>query len=42
MDEKKFEELYDKIDHETAGQGDSPYSQELLDELNGKKKEKKE
>ena len=41
MNDEEFERLYARIDHRTAGQGDSPYTQELLDEMNGKKKEEK-
>ena len=44
LTDKEFDRLWEGIDHRTAGQGDSPYSQEFVDELFGnteKKKKKK-
>ncbi len=41
MTDKEFERLLEGIDYSQGGQGDSPYSQEYVDELFGKKKERK-
>ena len=44
LTDEEFERLWKGIDHRKAGQGDSPYTQEFVDELFGndsKKKEKK-
>ena len=42
MDDKEFKKLLEGIDYRQGGQGDSPYSQEFVDELFGNdKKEKK-
>lgn len=43
MDDKEFNKLASKIDWGNSEDCDSPYSQDFLDEMNGKdkKKEKK-
>ena len=40
MTDEEFNELLKGYDFKKAGEGDSPYTQELLDELNGKTEEK--
>ena len=34
MDDKEFDRLWEKYNGRKAGEGDSPYTQELLDEMN--------
>jgi len=41
MTEEEFNRLWGKIDHEQGGQGDSPYTQEFVDEQFGNDKKKK-
>ena len=43
MTDKEFNRLWEGIDHRQGGQGDSPYTQEFVDELfgNAKKRKKK-
>ena len=41
MDDKEFKRLLEGIDYRQGGQGDSPYSQDYVDELYGRKKKKK-
>ena len=42
LTDKEFNRLWEGIDHRQGGQGDSPYTQEFVDELFGNnKKEKK-
>ena len=38
MNDKEFDRLWEKLNGRKAGEGDSPYTQELLDEMNGRKK----
>ena len=40
MTDKEFERLWEGIDHRQGGQGDSPYSQEFVDELFGNKRKR--
>ena len=40
MTDEEFDRLWEKLNGR-KGDGDSPYTQELLDEMNGKKKEEK-
>ena len=40
MDDKEFKQLLEGIDYRQGGQGDSPYSQDYVDELYGRKKRK--
>ena len=40
MDDKEFDRLWGKFNGRKSGEGDSPYIQELLDEMNGKNKSK--
>ena len=40
MDDKEFDRLWEKFNGRKSGEGDSPYTQELLDEMNGKNKSK--
>ena len=42
MNDREFDLLWEKLNGRKAGQGDSPYTQELLDEMNGRKKRKVE
>lgn len=41
MKDEEFDRLWGKIDHRQGGQGDSPYTQEYVDELFGNDKNKK-
>ena len=41
MNDEEFDRLWEELNGRKAGEGDSPYTQELLDEMNGKKKEEK-
>ena len=41
MSDEEFNRLWEGIDHKKGGQGDSPYSQEFVDELFGNEKRKK-
>ena len=41
MTDEEFDRLWEKLNGRKAGEGDSLYTQELLDEMNGKKKEEK-
>lgn len=41
MTDEEFDRLWEELNGRKAGEGDSPYTQELLDEMNGKKKEEK-
>ena len=40
MDDKEFDRLWEELNGRKAGEGDSPYTQDLLDEMNGKNKRK--
>ena len=41
MIDKEFEKLLEGIDCHQGGQGDSPYSQEYVDELFGRKRKER-
>ena len=41
MTDEEFNRLWNSIDHTQGGQGDSPYTQEFVDELFGNEKKKK-
>ena len=41
MDDKEFDRLWEKFNGRKSGEGDSPYSQDYVDELYGRKKKEK-
>ncbi len=41
MNDKEFEKLLEGIDYHQGGQGDSPYSQDYVDELFGRKRKER-
>ena len=40
LTDEEFERLWNGIDHLKGGQGDSPYTQEFVDELFGNRKKR--